>query len=262
MKNFLLFALFSLALVLGAGTANAAGAGKVKDHDFSFDGPFGTFDQYQLQRGMQVFQEVCSACHGLRHVAFRTLGDEGGSHLSADQVKAFAANYEVYDAELDDFRTAKPSDKFPLSAVENAPDLSLMAKARAGFKGPYGLGINKLIYGSGGAEYILAIMTGYTGKEREEAGTLYYENTAFPGGWIAMAPPLVDGQVEFADGHGNDAKYMAADVAAFLQWTAEPHLAARKRVGFLGVAFLGLLTLLLYLTNKRLWAPHKHRAKK
>ena len=118
MKNFLLFALFSLALVLGAGTANAAGAGKVKDHDFSFDGPFGTFDQYQLQRGMQVFQEVCSACHGLRHVAFRTLGDEGGPHLSADQVKAFAANYEVYDAELDDFRTAKPSDKFPSARLK------------------------------------------------------------------------------------------------------------------------------------------------
>lgn len=260
MKRFLLLAIVSMALSLGGSPADAAGAGgKVKDHDFSFDGPFGRFDQYQLQRGAQVFQEVCSACHGLRHVAFRTLGDEGGPHFTANQVKGFAQNYEIFDADLDDFRTAKPADKFPASAVEGAPDLSLMAKARAGFKGPYGLGINQLIYGIGGPEYILAILTGYTGKEREEAGTVLYENTAFPGGWISMAPPLVDAQVDFADGHKNDIKYMAQDVAAFLAWTAEPHMMTRKRTGFLGVAFLGLLTLLLYLTNKKLWAPHKYR---
>lgn len=247
------------AFVLGlAGGAYAAGgAGKVDDVRFSFDGPFGSFDQNQLQRGLQVYTEICSACHGLQYVPLRTLGDEGGPHLPEDQVFAYAEFYEVYDADLDDFRAARPTDHFPGSQLENAPDLSLMAKARAGFHGPYGLGINQLMYGMGGPEYIVALLTGYTGEEKEEAGTILYENTAFPGGWISMAPPLYGDDVEFADGHATDLQHVSEDVAAFLMWTAEPKMMARKQAGFVGVIFLTILSVLLYLTNKRLWAPIK-----
>ena len=192
----------------------------------------------------------------------RTLHDEGGPALPDDQVRAYAEqNFEVFDAELDDFRPASPTDHFPGSQLETAPDLSLMAKARAGFHGPYGLGINQFFKGMGGPEYIVALLNGYTGKEKEEAGTVLYENTAFPGGWISMGPPLSDEQVEFADGHSNDLHHMSEDVAAFLMWTAEPKLNARKQVGLTAVIFLGLFTVLLYLTNKRLWAPIKKRAK-
>lgn len=247
------------ALTLSAGGALAAGgAGYVEDVDFSFEGPFGTFDQMQLQRGLKVYTEVCAACHGLRYVPIRTLADEGGPGLPEDQVRAYAAdNFEVFDPELDDFRPAKPTDHFPMSGMETAPDLSVMAKARAGFSGPYGTGINQLVKGMGGPEYIYSLLTGYTGEEKEEAGTLFYENTAFPGGWIAMAPPLMDELVEFDDGHSNSVSDLSEDVSAFLMWTAEPTMMARKQAGLTGVLFLTVLSVLLYLTNKRLWAPVK-----
>ena len=256
-------AVFWSALAAAALFANAAnsagGSGHVEDFSFSFEGPFGSFDQHQLQRGLQIYTEVCSACHGLRQVPIRTLGDSGGPHLDASQVAAFALQFEIFDSELDDFREAKPADKFPGSAVEEAPDLSLMAKARAGFHGPYGLGINQLLRGPGGPEYIASVLTGYTGKEKEEYGAILYENTAYPGGWISMAPPLEDGLVEFRDGHANDVHHMAEDVTAFLMWAAEPKLVERKRSGFVAVALLVLLAGLLYLTNKQLWAPVKKR---
>jgi ubiquinol-cytochrome c reductase cytochrome c1 subunit len=158
---------------------------------------------------------------------------------------------------LDDFRPARPADHFPGSGLANAPDLSLMAKARAGFHGPYGLGINQFFKGIGGPEYIASLLTGYTGEEKEEAGVILYENKAFPGGWIAMAPPLEDELVEFQDGHENDLHHLAQDVSAFLMWTAEPKMMARKQAGFVGVLFLTILSVLLYLTNKRIWAPVK-----
>ncbi len=253
-------ALSAIAALGLAGPAVAAGAvGDVEDFGFSFEGPFGTYDQMQLQRGLQVYTEVCSSCHGLQYVPLRTLGDEGGPHLPEDQVRAYAAFWEVFDTELDDFREATPQDHFPGSGVENAPDLSLMAKARAGFHGPYGLGINQFFWGMGGPEYIASLLDGYTGEEREEAGTLLYENTAFPGGWISMAPPLDDGLVEFADGSPNDVRAMSQDVAAFLMWAAEPKLNSRKEDGFVAVLFLIVLSVLLYLSNKRLWAPIKRR---
>ena len=261
MKKTLLSALVALGLGLGGTAAHAAGGseGHVENIDFSFDGPFGAFDQEQLRRGLKVYTEVCAACHGLRQVAYRTLGDEGGPHYSADEVKAYAAQFDVYDAELDDDRTAKPSDKFARSGLENAPDLSLMAKSRAGFHGPYGLGINQLVKGMGGPEYIVALLNGYTGVEKEEAGAVLYENTIFPGGWIAMAPPLEDGSVEFDDGHANDLHHASEDVAAFLMWTAEPKMMARKWTGLLSVGFLALMAILLYFTNRKLWAPIKRK---
>ena len=249
------------ALTFSAGGALAAGGeGHVHDVDFSFEGPFGKFDQNQLQRGLQLYTEVCSACHGLRYVPLRTLADKGGPHLPEDQMRAYAEqNFEVFDAELDDTRPAKPTDNFPMSNLDNAPDLSLMAKARAGFHGPEGTGLNQLFKGMGGPEYIVSLLTGYTGEEKEEAGVILYENTAFPGGWISMAPPLAGEDVDFADGHSNELHHEAEDVAAFLMWAAEPKMMARKHAGLTGVLFLTLLSVLLYLTNKRIWTPIKHK---
>ncbi|MEM9710396.1 MAG: cytochrome c1 [Pseudomonadota bacterium] len=253
-------------LTLSAGSAFAAGgAGKVYDYDFSFEGPFGSFDQMQLQRGLQVYTEICSGCHGLQYVPIRTLSDPGGPQLPVDQVRAYAEFYEVFDPTLfdgeGDFRAATPNDHFPGSLLPNAPDLSMMAKARAGFSGPLGLGTNQLFKGMGGPEYIASLLNGYTGEEKEEAGAILYENTAFPGGWISMSPPLWGDDVLYEDGSPTDIESVAQDVSAFLMWTAEPKLMARKEAGFKGVLMLTVLSVLLYLTNKRLWAPVKARAK-
>jgi len=254
------------ALTLSAtGAVSAGGGGHIHDTDFSFESPFGTYDQAQLQRGLQVFTEVCSACHGMQYVPLRTLGDEGGPNLSAKAVREYATQFEAADtsddAELGDTREAIPTDHYPASADPNAPDLSLMAKARAGYHGPYGLGLSQLVNGMGGPEYILSILVGYTGEEKEEAGTTFYENTAFPGGWISMPPPLFGEDVDFADGHSNELHHESEDVSAFLMWAAEPKMMERKKAGFVGVLLLTMLSVLLYATNKRIWAPIKKRAK-
>ena len=252
----------AMALGLSAGAVHAAGeAGRVTDFAFSFEGPFGAYDRNQLQRGLQVYLQSCAACHGLQYVPIRTLGQRGGPQLPEDQVRAMAADIEVWDNELRDWRPATPNDHFPASQMESAPDLSLMAKARAGFHGPYGLGINQLLRGMGGPEYIASLLIYYTGEEDFQAGSLFYENETFPGGWISMAPPLFDGMLEYADGTEATVEQMAQDVAAFLMWTAEPHLIDRKRAGFVGLIFLAILGSLLYLTNKRIWAPVKKAAK-
>lgn len=249
------------AVTLAAGPALAAGEGNVHDVAFSFEGPFGSFDKMQLQRGLQVYTEVCSACHGLKFVPIRTLADPGGPEIPEDQVRAYAANLTVFDPSIDDTRPAKPADHFPPSGFEGAPDLSLMAKARAGFHGPYGTGISQLVNGIGGPEHIVAILTGYTGETKTEAGSTFYENHAFSTGWIKMPPPLMGEDVDYADGSPNTLEHEAEDVAAFLMWTAEPKLMARKHAGFVGVGFLIILTVLLYLTNKRIWAPVKGKKK-
>ena len=256
-KNIITSAVTALALTAPVAYAAGGGDQKIEDFAFSFEGPLGSYDQNQLQRGLKVYTEVCSACHGLKHVAFRTLSDEGGVGFTEDQVRAYAANFEVYDPELDDFREATPVDHFPANTDAGAPDLSLMAKARAGFHGPYGTGISQLVNGMGGAEYIASLLTGYTGEEKEEAGVTLYENTAFPGGWISMGPPLYGEDVDFDDGHANDLYNTSADLAAFLMWTAEPKMMARQHSGFVAVLILSVLSVLLYLTNKRLWAPIK-----
>ena len=247
----------SAVLALTAGMALASEETHTTDIAFSFEGPFGSFDEHQLQRGLQVFTEVCSACHGLKFVPYRTLGDEGGPHLPEDQVRAYAAQYTVTDKDTLEDRTALPTDNFAANLLAGAPDLSLMAKGRAGFSGPYGTGISQLINGMGGAEHIYSTLTGYTGEEKTEFGETFYENHSFPGGWIKMPPPLADGQVTFADGRESTVQNMAEDVSAFLMWTAEPHLNARKAVGFKAVILLTLLASLLYLTNKRLWSSVK-----
>ncbi|OWU66629.1 cytochrome C [Marinibacterium profundimaris] len=278
--------LIGAAVALSPMAALAAGeSGHIENVRFSFDGPFGTYDQNQLQRGLQIYTEVCSACHGLRYVPFRTLADEGGPGLPADQVRAYAlsfpimdegANMHLYDPDAGELRGLSENDHFPANNAMDAPDLSLMAKARAGFHGPYGLGINQFFKGIGGPEYIVSLLTTYEDPPAcapEDFPGSY--NTTFaaggfpaecidehgrhmvPGSWIGMAPPLYGEDVEYADGHSNDLHHEAEDVAAFLMWAAEPKLAARKQAGLTGVVFLAILSVLLYLTNKRIWAPVK-----
>lgn len=266
------------ALTLWAGGALAAGGSgtHTKDVSFSFEGPFGKYDTNQLQRGLKVYTEVCAACHGLQYVPLRTLADEGGPHLPADQMRAYAGQFEIFDPELDDFRATKPTDHFPGSALENAPDLSLMAKKRAGFHGPVGTGLSQLFQGMGGAEYIYTLLMSYedppacapddfdgfynsyftAGGYPEECLDEDGHQTV-PGSWFAMAQPLYGEDVEYDDGHSNSLHDVSKDVSAFLMWTAEPKMMARKHAGLAGVIFLTVLSVLLYLTNKRIWGPIK-----
>lgn len=270
----------ALTLALPGGAALAAGEAHVEDVDFSFEGPFGKYDPLQLQRGLKVYTQVCAGCHGLQYVPIRTLGDEGGPNLPADQVRAYASQFEILDPELDDYREAKPSDRFPMSNLETAPDLSLMAKKRAGFHGPYGTGISQFVNGIGGPEYIYSLLTGYheppacapedfpgdynvafaSGGIPDECKDATGKAT-IPGSWIAMAQPLWGDDVEYDDGAVATIEAEAKDVAAFLMWTAEPKMMARKNAGLTGVLFLTVLSVLLYLTNKRLWAPIKGKKK-
>jgi ubiquinol-cytochrome c reductase cytochrome c1 subunit len=268
------------AISLTAGAALAAGeTAAIPDVSFAHEGPFGRFDQFQLQRGLQVFTEVCASCHGLKFVPIRTLSDAGGPGLPEDQVRAYAEQFTITDRETGEDRPGLPTDHFPVSAMENAPDLSLMAKARAGFSGPYNLGINQFFRGMGGAEYIHAILVGYEeppacAADFESDGyyNRYFSKGAIPdackneeghstieGSWIAMPPPLSDDQVTYADGTAATVDQMSMDVASFLMWAAEPKLMDRRNAGFVAVIFLAFLATLLYLTNKRIWAGVKGR---
>lgn len=257
----------------------------IEDVAFAQEGLFGSYDQMQLQRGLQVFTEVCSTCHGLKFVPIRTLSDDGGPGLPEDQVRAYAAafpindedsNRQLYDVEKGEFRPLAPSDNFPAHKLAAAPDLSLMAKGRAAFHGPYGTGINQLVQGIGGAEYINALLAGYEENPAcAPEDTEGYYNTAFANGgvpdackdeegeptimgsWIAMPPPISEDQVTYADGTPTTVEQMSLDVSAFLMWTAEPKLNARKEAGFTAVLILLLLAGLLYLTNKKIWSDVK-----
>ncbi len=284
LKTLTLTTALGLGLMVSTGAQAAGAETYVEDFDFSFEGMFGRYDTMQLQRGMQVYTEVCASCHGLEYVTFRSLAEDGGIGWTDDNVRDYIEfnGIELFDNTLDDgfgdFRPAELTDTFPGSQAEGAPDLSLMAKARAGFHGPEGTGLNQLFYGMGGPEYIASLMTGYAEEPEcalEGEPMDGYYNTAFgaggfpescidengkhkvPGSWIGMPPPLDDGWIEYADGSPNDLDALSADVAAFLMWTAEPGLNARKQAGLTGVIFLSVLAVLLYLTNKRLWAPIK-----
>ena len=273
-------AISAFALTSGAALAEGA-ATHMEDVAFSFEGPFGTFDQNQLQRGLQVFTEVCSACHGMKQVPIRTLADEGGPHLPADQVRAYAATLDSVVAADGTERPREWTDKFPTRSGEGmGPDLSLMAKARAGFHGPYGTGLSQLFNGIGGPEYIVAILNGYheiPACAPEDFPGYYnvafaaggipetckdeHGNSTVPGSWIGMPPPLSDDQVTYADGHPSTVHHMAEDTASFLMWAAEPKMMARKQTGFVAVVFLSVLSVLLYLTNKRIWSAVKGKKK-
>lgn len=263
MKHTIAKTLAALSLTLGlAAPLQAADAPPVPAQDWSFNGVFGTFDRASLQRGFQVYQQVCGACHSLDYVAFRTLGGpsgsaKGGPGFSEAQMKAIAASYSIVDLDDDGEvidRPGKPSDKFPspfpnkkaAAAANNGkapPDLSLMAKARMG-----------------GPDYIFALLTGYKDEapHSEDGHGITvpdgaYYNEYFPGHVIAMAPPLFDDMVEYQDGTPATVEQMSRDVSHFLMWTAEPKLEQRKGLGVRVLGFLIILSVLMFLVKKKVW---------
>lgn len=266
---------------------NAPGGTAVEDHgatphypikhphpvDWSFAGPFGHYDKGQLQRGLKIYNEVCSACHSMKLVSFRTLEELGYSEA---QVKAFAATHEVQDGPNDEgemfTRKAVPSDYFPspfpneqaAAAANNGaapPDFSLIAKARGITRGFPQFIIDMFTqYQEGGPDYIHALLTGYQdppeGTEIAE-GTHYnpyFANAAA----LAMAPPLSADQVTYEDGTPQTLDQYSQDISAFLMWAAEPHLEERKRTGFMVMVFLAIFTILIYLTKKSVYANKEH----
>ncbi len=222
-------------------------------HHFAFDGPFGKFDRQQLQRGFQVYQQVCSACHALRHVAFRDLAQLGYNDA---EVKAIAAQFQIpkYDEKTGEVATnpGTPTDYFPPVAYGgqgSPPDLSLIAKAR-----------------HGGPQYVRSLLMGYSDqpvallKEFPDSKTpdgLYY-NPYFANLNLAMPAPLVDDAVSYADGTPATLEQEATDVAAFLAWTAEPSMDKRKQTGWPILGFLLFATMLGYMSYRNIWANKKH----
>ena len=247
----------------------------IKPHnlDWSFAGPFGKYDKAQLQRGLKIYKEVCSACHSMKLVPFRTLADLG---YSEEQIKAFAAEYEVQDGPNADgemfTRKAVASDHFPspfpndeAAAAANGgavpPDFSLIAKARGVERGfPTFLFDIFTQYQEGGPDYIYSLLTGYQEPpEGVEVAEGTYFNPYFVGSAsLAMAPPISDDQVTYDDGTPQTLDQYAKDVSAFLMWAAEPHLEDRKRTGFMVMVFLAIFTALVYLTKKSVYANKEH----
>ena len=271
--------LVGIAAALALGAANPAAAAETiapPQLSWSWQGPFGTFDRAQVQRGFQVYREVCQACHGLQRVAFRNLSEPGGPEFSKAQVQALAAEYQIKDGPNDAGemfeRPGRPADRFPwafpneqAAAAANGgkapPDLSLMAKARTYERGfPWWIIDAITQYSENGADYLTALMKGY---EEPPAGFQVpaggHYNKYFPGNIIAMPNPLSDGRVTYpkgADGQPvvpETVDQYSRDVTAFLMWAAEPHLEQRKRVGFIVIPFLILIGVLLYFTKKKIW---------
>lgn len=267
---------FAFGCGAGIGLASAAEYPLKEPHhlNWSFSGPFGTYDRAQLQRGLKVYKEVCSACHSMNLVAFRTLEDLG---YSEEQVKAFAAEYQITDGpnkEGDMFeRPGKPSDHFPppfpneeaAAAANNGappPDFSLIAKARAAERGfPRFVFDVFTQYAEGGPDYIYSLLTGF--GETPEQGLIipegtYYNPYFMHAASLSMPPPLSDGIVSYDDGSPETVDQYAKDVSAFLMWAAEPELEARKKTGFRVMVFLLVFAGLLYVVKKRVWSNVEH----
>ncbi len=241
---------------------------------WSSAGPFGTYDKEQLQRGLKVYKEVCSACHSLNLVAFRTL--EGIGYTPA-QVKAFAAEYDIKDGPNADgemfTRKGIPTDYFPApfpneeaAAASNngaaPPDLSLMAKAREVERGfPRFIFDIFTQYNEAGPDYIHSLLTGFGHKPpagmKIPSGS-HYNPYFISAKSLAMPPPLSDGQVTYDDGAPQTVDQYARDVAAFLMWTAEPHLDERKKTGFRVIVFLVLFAGLAYFAKRQIWSDVEH----
>lgn len=254
--------IFILALVAGmmlaasVGTTRAAvDAAHPAAQEWSFEGPFGTYDRASAQRGFHVYKEVCASCHGLKYVAIRTLQDIG---FSEAEVKAIAAAYMIGDGP-DEFgemyeRPGLPSDYIPSPfANDNAaraamggalpPDLSLITKARAD-----------------GANYLHALMTGYVEAPADfDSSTGMSYNPYFPNASIAMPPPLFEGRLEYADGTEATVEQMSRDIVMFLAWAGEPRLEARHELGFKFFAIMIVLTILLYFSNRKVWSGLKEK---
>ena len=236
-------------------TTNVIAAEKVEylKTDWSFKGLFGKFDRGSLQRGYQVYTEVCSSCHSMKYLSYRNLAEKGGPEFSEEQAKAIAASFEVTDGPNSDgdmfTRPGKLSDKFvmPYENVKAAqaanggaypPDMSVLVKAR-----------------KGGADYIYSLLQGY---EDPPIGIILDEgvhyNKFMYGNVIKMANPLSDGLVEYSDGTDASVEQMSKDVTTFLMWAAEPHLEARHQMGFKAIVYLIILTTLVYFSMKKLWS--------
>jgi len=220
---------------------------------WSFKGIFGTFDRASLQRGYQVYQEVCSGCHSVQYLSYRNLSEKGGPEFSIEEAKAIAAQFEVTDGPNSDgeifMRPGRLSDKFvkPYPNVEASkaandgaypPDMSVLAKAR-----------------KGGADYIYSLLLGYEeppeGFEIEEG--VYY-NKYMSGNKIKMTAPLSDGLVKYSDGTESTTAQMAKDITTFLVWTAEPHLESQHRMGFKVIIYLIILLTLVYMSKQKVWS--------
>ena len=253
MKNTFKIAYLIILLIAGTFQVNAAEKVKFLKTDWSFKGLTGKFDRGSLQRGYQVYTEVCSSCHSMKYVSYRNLAEPGGPEFSVDQAKAIAASFEVQDGPNSDgemfFRPAKLSDKFinPYENVKAAqaanggaypPDMSVLAKAR-----------------SGGVDYMYSLLLGY---EDPPNGIILdegvYYNKYMYGNNIRMAEPLSDDLVEYGDGTIASKEQMAKDVTTFLMWAAEPHLESRHKMGFKAILYLIILTVLVYFSMKKIWS--------
>lgn len=264
-------AALAVAIVAGlsGGAVYAAGGSsdyKMEHVHWHFDGLTGSYDRAAMQRGYQVYREVCASCHQLKYLSFRHLGDKGGPYYDEHYpnpndnpyVKAFAKDWQIsdIDSETGDpiMRDGIPADRFP-AIYPNAvaarasnggaypPDLSVMVKAR-----------------SGGADYVYNILTAYKNEMPSDMklspGTYY--NPMMEGGAIAMAAPLSDGLVEYADGTEATVEQMAKDVTEFLAWSADPKMEQRKRAGVATMLYLLILTILMWLSYKAVWRGVKH----
>jgi len=267
----------SLALIgaLGATATTASAGGGKSDYEMKhvhwhFKGPTGTYDRAAAQRGYQVYREVCASCHALEHLAFRHLGDKGAPYYNKKYpnpndnpyVKAFAADWEVtdIDGETGDeiTRPGIPADKFPApfpnaaaAAASNGgaipPDLSVIVAARGG-----------------GADYLYNLLRAYDDEKSAKmletgelsAGTHY--NPVMDGGAIAMANPLSDDLVEYADGTAATVDQMAKDVTEFLAWSADPKMEQRKGLGLSVMIYLLILSVLLYFSYRTVWRNVEH----
>jgi cytochrome c1 len=251
----LLFAVPAIALAeepSGAET-NLNHAPEIAHQRWSFSPPLGTFDNAQLQRGYQVYKDICSNCHSMRLLSYRNLGEPGGPEFSPKAVEALAGQAQITDGPNDSGqmfqRPGRPSDRFrsPFANEQQAraantgalpPDLSVIAKAR-----------------EGGADYIYALLTGYreAPKGFVVAPGMHY-NAAFPGHQIAMPPLLADGAVAYTDGTPRTLDNYARDVSAYLMWAAEPKLEERHKVGAQVMIFLIAFVVIMYLAKRAVWA--------
>ncbi|MBD1169432.1 MAG: cytochrome c1 [Pelagibacterales bacterium MED-G39] len=250
-----IFKLFSIIILLSLNSYSAISAEKVEylKTDWSFKGLFGKFDRASLQRGYQVYTEVCAACHSMKYLSYRNLSEKGGPEFSVAQAKAIAASFEVTDGPNSDgemfTRPGKLSDKFVMpyenvKAAEAAnggaypPDMSVLVKARGG-----------------GVDYIYSLLQGY--EEAPSGMTLddgVHYNKYMYGNKIKMSAPLSDGIIEYSDGTNASVEQMSKDVTTFLMWAAEPSLEARHQMGFKAIVYLIILTILVYFSMKRIWS--------
>ena len=253
MKNLLRILSFFIIILGFSNNLNSAEKVEYLKTDWSFKGLFGKFDRASLQRGYQVYTEVCSSCHSMKYLSYRNLTEKGGPEFTEDQAKAIAASFEVKDGPNADgemfTRPGKLSDKFvmPYENVKAAqaanggaypPDMSVLVKARGG-----------------GVDYIYSLLQGYEdpplGVTLDEG--VHYNKFMY-GNMIKMSNPLSDGIVEYSDGTNATIEQMSKDVTTFLMWTAEPHLETRHRMGFKAIVYLIILTTLVYFSMKRIWS--------